>query len=89
MGMKRKRRSGRTFEWKLEQKNGPPQPFSVAVWGQATREFMKVLDEVPPDAMEAIIFEAKAVAERHNPKTLRGTLPSDDVHSERAALAFR
>ena len=86
--MKCKRRSGRTFEWKLEQKNRPPHPFSVAVWGQATCEFMKVLDEVPPDAMEAIIFKAKAVSERHNPQRLRGTLPSNDMHSEHAALAF-
>ena len=49
---------------------------------------MKVLDEVPPGAMEAIIFKVKAVAQRHNLKMLRGTLPSDDVHSEHTALAF-
>lgn len=50
-GAKRKRRSTKMFEWKLEQLNGPPQPFSVAFWGEETRFFLSSLDNVPSDAM--------------------------------------
>ena len=88
-GTKRKRKAAKNAMWKVEQPNGPPQPFSDTLWGGATREYMSVLRQVPRDAMATIIYEANLVASNHKAKTAKGMVPPEQLHSERAALAFR
>jgi hypothetical protein len=88
-GTKRKRKPTKTTTWKVEQPNGPPQPFSDTFWGAATRDYMTSLRKVPSDALALIISEAKTVAMSHKARTSRGTVPSDEPCSERASLAFR
>jgi hypothetical protein len=90
-GHKRKRTAAKKAVWKLEQLSaGPAQPFSDALWGEATREFMShLINEVPPDAMSIIVYEAKLVAQSQKAKTSKVMVPSENVYSERAKLAFR
>jgi hypothetical protein len=89
-GTKRKRKTlagDPTSVWKVEQLGGPPQPFSDALWGRATRDFMVVAGKVPDEAILNIISEARAVAENHKARSSKGTAPSSS--SERANLVFR
>lgn len=88
-GSKRKRKWSKTSVWKVEQPNGPPASFSVASWGKATREYMSALRGVPPDAMARIISEAKSVAMMQKSKTVKASVPSEEMCTERATLAFR
>jgi hypothetical protein len=86
---KRKHKVSKEPVWKLEQPSGPPHPFSDTHWGGATRDYMSLLDEVPPDAMETIMYEARLVAASQKARTSKATVPSKKMHSGRAALAFR
>ncbi len=90
-GNKRKRKISKAPEWKLEQPNGPPQPFSGPRWGDATRDYMLLQSKVPIDAMATIMYEARLVAACQKARTSNATEPSKKmpVHGERAALAFR
>ncbi|KAH9071089.1 hypothetical protein EDB83DRAFT_2517683 [Lactarius deliciosus] len=90
-GIKRKRKATKTAVWKVEQCNGPPQPFSDGLWGGATREFMSLLGQVPRNAMETILYDARLVATNQKARTSKATAPSENeqLFSERAALAFR
>ncbi|KAN0130534.1 hypothetical protein V8E53_009217 [Lactarius tabidus] len=85
-GSKRKRKSSKTSVWKVEQPNGPPQPFSDTLWGGATRDFMTSLGRVPHAAMNSIIDEASSVAMSQKAKP---TPVNSEQQSDRAALAFR
>jgi hypothetical protein len=84
-GTKRKRKTTKTHVWKVEQLNGPLQPFSDTLWGNATREYITLLGEVPPEAMTDIISEARVIAKN---RASKGTV-SEEPRSERATLTFR
>lgn len=90
-GSKRKRKSTKTAVWKVEQLNGPPQPFSDMPCGGATREYMSVLRQVPHDAMATIVYEARlAAAMCHKARaSSKGTTSTEQPRGERATLAFR
>ncbi|KAH8985961.1 hypothetical protein EDB86DRAFT_3083187 [Lactarius hatsudake] len=90
-GIKRKHKATKTAVWKVEQCNGPPQPFSDRLWGGATREFMSLLGQVPHNAMETILYDARLVATNQKARTSKATAPSENkqLFSECAALAFR
>jgi hypothetical protein len=87
-GTKRKRKTTKSAAWKVEQLNGPPQPFSDTPWGDVTREYMSALQRVPRDAMATIIYEARlAAAMNHKARaSSKGTVSE---HGQRATLAFR
>ncbi|KAH9046396.1 hypothetical protein EDB83DRAFT_2523389 [Lactarius deliciosus] len=90
-GIKRKRKATKTAVWKVEQCNGPPQPFSDGLWGGVTCKFMSLLGQVPRNAMETILYDARLVATNQKARTSKATAPSENeqLFSERAALAFR
>ncbi|KAI9432780.1 hypothetical protein H4582DRAFT_2083171 [Lactarius indigo] len=88
-GTKCKRKVTKTTVWKVEQPNGPPQPFSDTLWGGATREFMLLLDQVPRNAMETILYEAWLVATNQKARSSKATMPPDEqIFGERATLSF-
>jgi hypothetical protein len=87
-GTKHKHKPTKTMMWKVEQPNGPPQPFSVTFWGAATRKYATSLCKVPSDVMASIISEARTIALAHKARTSRGQVLSDEPCSERASLAF-
>ncbi|KAI9438747.1 hypothetical protein H4582DRAFT_2076375 [Lactarius indigo] len=88
-GTKCKRKATKTAVWKVEQPNGPPQPFSDTLWGGATREFMLLLDQVPRNAMETILYEARLVATNQKARSSKATMPPDEqLFGERATLSF-
>ena len=77
--------------WKLKRLNSPAQPFSDALWGQATCKYMLLLGTVPPKAMSTIIHNAKLVMDSLKVKMLKAMpVPSVSEHlfSECAKLAF-
>lgn len=85
-GTKRKRKTSNTAVWRVEQLNGPPQPFSDSHWGCATRDYMDLLTQVPPDAMATIMYEARLVATRQKARSSKTIVPSQ---GKRASLGFR
>jgi hypothetical protein len=85
MGSKCKHKSSKTSVWKVEQPNGPPQPFSDTLWGGATRDFMTSLGCVPHAAMNTIIDKASSVAMSQKAKPMP---VNSEQQSDRAALAF-
>ena len=87
MGKKRKRQESKPT-WKLQQPNGPPQSFSVSNWGGATADYMVLLEDVPADAMQTILHEARLVANGQKKRTSTATVQSRG-QGKRAALRFR
>jgi hypothetical protein len=86
-GTKRKRKAVKSTTWKVEQLGGPPQAFSDTLWGGATRDYMAVLRQVPPEAMASIIADARSIATNHRARC--STIQSEQPRSERAGLTFR
>ncbi|KAI9436909.1 hypothetical protein H4582DRAFT_2058381 [Lactarius indigo] len=88
-GTKCKRKATKTAIWKVEQPNDPPQPFSDTLWGGATCEFMLLLDQVPRNAMETILYEAQLVATNQKARSSKATmLPDEQLFGEHATLSF-